>query len=443
MSPAPRPEAIDSRLAFHVYSATALPLGIVSYMWPLILPESLPTQDSNVRIRIIAAIVTAFGTCAAAFAAIEDPIGRRRGLIGFAHAHVMLGAMLMIQAQTAWVSTLSISLAWSALIVGVVLLYVAVTGPGSDWTAPLRPLAIDPANPRARGFVIRNKPGIARLRSEYEQQIRAAARQEERARLARDLHDAVKQQLFAIQTAGATVQARFDTDPAGARLALEQVRSAAREAMTEMEAMLDQLQGAPIENAGLVAFLRKQCEALGFQTGAKVTFTVGTLPAETDVDPLVRQTIARVAQEALSNVARHARASNVDVSLGTSDGRLVLLVKDDGSGFLMDAEPRRVGMGMHNIAIRAAEVGGAVDIAGAQGSGTTVRFSVPCREAPKPRAYAVRAMAWAVTASAVLVLLSAGPAKVRPLAVTVGLIGAIAVARNAAAAYSLSKRAQP
>src|SRR5215218_4994171 len=233
-------------------------------------------------------------------------------------------------------------------IVGVVLLYLAITGAGSDFPAPLRPLAPDPAHPRARGFVIRNKPTIGRLRSEYEQQIRAAARQEERARLARDLHDAVKQQLFAIQTAAATVQARFDADPAGARLALEQVRSAAREAMTEMEAMLDQLQAAPIENAGLVAFLRKQCEALGFQTGAKVTFTVGTLPAETAVDPPVRQTMARVAQEALSNVARHARASNVSVSLGTSDGRLVLIVKDDGSGFVTEQEPRRMGMGMHN-----------------------------------------------------------------------------------------------
>ena len=59
---------------------------------------------------------------------------------------------------------------------------------------------------------MRNKP-VARLRSEYEDQIRQAARQEERARLARDLHDAVKQQLFAIQTAGATAQARFESDP--------------------------------------------------------------------------------------------------------------------------------------------------------------------------------------------------------------------------------------
>ena len=334
-----RPEAIDSRLVLHVYSAAALPLGIISYSWPLIVPGAFPALDSNVRLRLAAAVLTALGTCGAALAQIEDPIGRRRGLIGFAHAHVMLGAMLLIQAHTAWDSSLGMLLAWTALIVGLVLLYLAITGPGADLTPPLPPLATDPQG-RSRGFVVRNKR-VGRLRSEYEEQIRQAARQEERARLARDLHDAVKQQLFAIQTAGATAQARFESDPPGALEAIAQVRSAARDAMTEMEAMLDQLQGAPIENAGLVAFLWRQCEALGFQSGARVTFNPGTLPAASAVDPAARQTIARVAQEALSNVARHARAANVDVTLDTVDGRLVLIVKDDGSGFEPDGTPQR------------------------------------------------------------------------------------------------------
>jgi signal transduction histidine kinase len=89
----------------------------------------------------------------------------------------------------------------------------------------------------------RERRGLS-LRLQYEEQIREAARQEERVRLARDLHDAVKQQLFAIQAAAATVEARFDTDAAGARQALEQVRSSSREALTEMEVMLDQLQAA-------------------------------------------------------------------------------------------------------------------------------------------------------------------------------------------------------
>jgi signal transduction histidine kinase len=436
-----RPEAIDSRLVFRIYSAAALPLGIITFSWPLIVPGTFPTLESNVRLRLAAAVVTALGTCGAALARIDDPIGRRRGLIGFAHAHVMLGAMLLTQALTAWSSPLGTLLAWSALIVGFVLLYLAITGPGSDLTPALPPLVSDPQG-RSRGVVVRNKPGLARLRSEYEEQIRQAARQEERARLARDLHDAVKQQLFAIQTAGATALARFANDRPGALDAIAQVRSAAREAMAEMEAMLDQLQGAPIENAGLVAFLRRQCEALGFQTGARVTFTPGTLPSATAIDPAGRQTIARVAQEVLSNVARHARAANVDVTLDTVDGRLVLMVKDDGCGFETDGAERRRGMGLTNVATRAAEVGGAVDIVSAASSGTTVRFSMPCAVVSPPRAYVVRAVAWSLVAIAGLVMLSRQSA-VRPMWLTVALIGAIAVARYTVAAVALARAGRP
>jgi signal transduction histidine kinase len=436
-----RPEAIDSRLVFHVYSAAALPLGIVSYMWPLILPDSASVPSWIVRTRLSAAVVVALGTCAAALAKVDDPVGRRRALIGFAHAHIMMGAMLLIQAVAQWVPTISVGLAWSALIAGFVLIYLAITGPGADFTPALPPLATDRQG-RSRGFAVRNKPALSRLRSEYEQQIRQAARQEERARLARDLHDAVKQQLFVIQTAGATAQARFGSDPQGALDAIGQVRSAAREAMTEMEVMLDQLQGAPIGNAGLVAFLRRQCEALGFQTGARVAFSAGALPPETSVDPAAWQTIARVAQEALSNVARHARAAHVDVSVDTVEGRLMLTVKDDGSGFDMGEAASRRGMGMMNVAVRAAEVGGSVDIVSSPGGGTTVRFSVPCAEAASPRVYIVRAVVWSAFALTGLVMLTRGIG-VRPLWLTLALIAGIAVARYTVAAVALIRAGRP
>src|SRR4029453_16038013 len=340
---APRPEAIDSRLVFRIYAAAALPLGIVTYMWPLFVHQLPPA--SVVRLRVFASVVTALGCCASAFAAIDDPLGRRRGLMGFAAAHIRLGAMLGIQAWARYSPTAAPSplVAWAAAITGLVLMYVGITGPGAR---PPWPVLHHHPVPGGVGFTVRNKPALSRLRSEYETQIRNAARQEERARLAPDLHDAVKQQLFVIQTAGATAQARFDTDAAGARAAVEQIRTAAREAMTEMEAMLDQLQSAPISNEGLVAFLRKQCEAIGFRTGASVSFATGPLPDEDALDPGARQAIARVAQEALSNVARHARARTVTVSLGLSEGWVVMTVKDDGTGFTPGSPPRHAGMGM-------------------------------------------------------------------------------------------------
>jgi signal transduction histidine kinase len=422
----PRPEAIDSRLVFRVYAAAALPLGIITYMGPLILPDSEFSAPWIVRARLGAAVVVALGTCAAALADVDDPVGRRRALIGFAHAHIMMGAMLLIQAIAQWVPTISAGVAWTALITGVVLLYLGITGPGVDLTPPLRPLVTDQAA-HSHGFVIRNRRTIGQLRSEYEEQIRQAARQEERARLARDLHDAVKQQLFVIQTAGATAQARFESDRPGALDAIAQVRTAAREAMSEMEAMLDQLQGAPIENAGLVASLRRQCEALGFQTGARVDFDAGALPAPSALDPAARQTIARVAQEALSNVARHARAANVAVSLETLEGRVVLTVKDDGCGFEPAAAERR-GMGMMNMAARAAEVGGSLDVFGQAGGGTTLRFSVPCAAPVSPRPYIARAAFSGVWVMVALFMMSRATT-MTPMWVTLGLLAGIATAR--------------
>jgi signal transduction histidine kinase len=285
-------------------------------------------------------------------------------------------------------------------------------------------------------LALRNKPSLSRLRSEYERQIRQAARREERERLARDLHDAVKQQLFVIQTAGATVEARFESDPAGARAAVGQLRAAAREAMTEMEGMLGQLEAAPIGNPGLVAFVRQQCEALGFRTGAAVKFELGDLPDEAALDPGAREAIARVAQEALSNVARHARATAVTVSLGLAGNRLLLTVEDDGQGFETGDRPQ--GMGMRNIAARASETGGTLDVVSAKGRGTVLRFSVPTSEAAPPRAYARRANIWAgvLIAAAVASSRELG----RPWTTAMALIAGIAVARYCVAVYAVVRR---
>jgi signal transduction histidine kinase len=365
--------------------------------------------------------------------------------MGFANAHLLLGVMLGIQAWVNYAPEVAPSLlvASAAAITGVVLMYLGITGPGSaPWPRLPRPES-DHVATGGVGFHVRNKPtptALSRLRSEYEAQIRNAARQDERARLARDLHDAVKQQLFVIQTAGATAQARFETDPAGARAAVEQIRSAAREAMSEMEAMLDQLQSAPISNEGLVAFLRKQCEAIGFRTGASVSFATGTLPDEDALDPGARQAIARVAQEALSNVARHARARTVTVSLGLSEGWVVMTVKDDGTGFTPGSPPRQAGMGMANLAVRAAEVGGSVDVTSAPGGGTTVRFAVPCRESRSPRFYVVRVFVWSVILLSGVALLATHRFTARLAAVPLMLIAMIAIARYAVAAYHVERR---
>jgi signal transduction histidine kinase len=213
-----------------------------------------------------------------------------------------------------------------------------------------------------------------RLRSGYEQGIRQAAAQEERNRLARDLHDSIKQQLFASHTAAATAEVRLDDEPAGARVAIDQIRDSARAAMSEMDAMLQGLRAAPLENVGLVEALKQACEALAFRTGANVEFTPGEMPSSLALQPGAQNAIFRIAQEALANVARHSRARHVQVTLAGSQGDVELMVNDDGAGF-DQRQPSR-GLGLSNMRARAAKYGGRIELVSQPGIGTRVRLTM-------------------------------------------------------------------
>src|SRR5262249_13581572 len=121
--------------------------------------------------------------------------------------------------------------------------------------------------------------------TEQERRIRDVAGQEERNRLAQDLHDSVKQQIYSVQASLAAVKARWESDAQGAYDAVEHARTSARDAMTEMTALLDRLRKDPVESVGLVEALRRQCDALGHQTGAELSVRFGDLPSPGQVPP--------------------------------------------------------------------------------------------------------------------------------------------------------------
>jgi len=391
-----RADPIDARVVFKVYAALMGAAGLALSGWgQRWLGQDLASQawGKAALIRVSGSILIAAACFAAALASVEDPLSRRRGLVWFTAGH-------------------------AAVFFAVLAQRYAICGPGlADWVAVLLLTAVavfiyvwstaagDPPEP-VQSFISLFAGSTAtteRLRSAYEQQIRQAARQEERNRLARDLHDSIKQQIFVIQTAAATVQARFDQDPSGARQALEQVRHSAREAMTEMEVMLEQLRAAPLENTGLVEALKKQCEALGFRTGARVEFTLGKLPPSSTLTPGAQQAICRVAQEALANVARHARAGNVLVTLGIVNAQVALKIQDDGAGF--DPNYRTVGMGIVNMRARAEESGGTLELASRPGGGTSVTLLLPYHAQGSPGEYRLRALIWGVILAVHVVLL--------------------------------------
>lgn len=349
---------MTTRGVLRLYAGVTIAMGIAMHDTGVRGIEGVPLLHQSL-LWILGRGFVAVGCAAFAISLNPDPQSRRRALALFAGGHLVLGVSALDQWR--W-SLRELGLPWSAvlapLLAGGVLLTAAVVA----WIHAQRV-----------GMSASRQVGSA-----YDEHIRRIARREERARLARDLHDAVKQQLFVIQTAAATTQARFDSDAAGAREALQHVRAAAREATTEMEALLEELQAAPIESAGLVEALKKQCEAVGLRTGAEVSFQHGALPPQGRLAPGAHEALYRVAQEALANVAKHARASRVDVSLHATASEVELKIVDNGSGF--DPRVRRHGMGLRNMETRATELGGRVSVE-AGSAGTTVTLVMPVTSA--------------------------------------------------------------
>lgn len=455
-----RPEAIDTRLVFRVYAMLSLLGGVAALaagiLW-LRTTTALPSGPAATLFGLIGTLNWAFTFSALAFSRLDDPAARLRSLKLFATAHLAVGLFLTtlyLQFGSTWtrldasltrfdtveavalLTWQSYQLTASVLLASAaVLAYIAWTAsPGSRFSMTMR--STENAAAGQRSMALHEKArgaSVRRLRSQFEEQLRLTARREERARIARDLHDAVKQQLFVIQTAAATIQTRFDTDAAGAREAVDQVRTAAREAIAEMAALLDQLQAAPIENVGLVEALKKQAEALGFRTGADVTVDTGALPPSHLLPPGAQEALFRVAQEALANIGRHARAHRVTLTLRDTDGALTLTIADDGAGFDPIHAPR--GMGIENMQARAAELGGRLEITSTPGRGTTIVFSVP-RLAHSPRRYLITAVACGIAFVALAVLTAqAGWAGPGPWLIAATGIAGIALLRHIVAFY--------
>jgi len=217
---------------------------------------------------------------------------------------------------------------------------------------------------------------LERLESERRETGRRAleAQEAERLRIARGLHDEVGQvltgvllQLDSIATAGGDREADVAETKRAVRGALEEVRRIARELRPEM-----------LEQLGLVSALTELSRRFADQSGVRVrpSFAEG-LPGLSGAAELA---VYRVAQESLTNVARHAGASAVDVSLQPGVGSVVLRVSDNGRGISEDVDVIGHG-GLRGMRERALLVGGALAVKPGHGGGTEVRLEVPAERA--------------------------------------------------------------
>lgn len=218
------------------------------------------------------------------------------------------------------------------------------------------------------------------VREQALQQAREAAALAERNRIARELHDSIKQHIFGINASAATAQAYWQRENMeGVREAVGDIERSAQGAQVEMQALLQQLRPAPLENISLVEALHIQAQALGFRTGAHVEVNLAALPGDDRLLPGTQETIFRLVQEAFANIARHARAQTVWLELRTVEQALRIAVRDDGQGFNLARV--RGGMGLTNLRERTRALQGDVEISSRPGQGTAVVITIPLLEA--------------------------------------------------------------
>jgi len=197
---------------------------------------------------------------------------------------------------------------------------------------------------------------------------------EDRARIARDLHDTVIQRLFAtgLGLQGAAALIRHDPEAAATRVetAVDDLDVTVKEIRSAIFALEVERAGAPALRTRVLDLVAELAPALG--TDPTVVFD-GPVDAATP-DDLAADVLATV-REALSNVARHAHAARVDVGLTAADGELVLCVADDGVGPPPAGAPR--GRGLANLTARAGRRGGSLDLRPGEDGGTVLEWRVP------------------------------------------------------------------
>ena len=200
------------------------------------------------------------------------------------------------------------------------------------------------------------------------QRATSDARAAERARIAREMHDAISQHLFGLRMIAAGMRR---ADPANQQArAIERI---SEEAVRDLQALLTELRPASLDGAGLASALLEVCAAYQDRLGVAVDACVDDVAVPAPVE----HALLRITQEACANAVRHGAARHLSVSLTCQDGHAELAVADAGSGF--DPAAPQSGSGLAHIRDRVAELGGTVRIDSAPGRGTTLTVRVPVR----------------------------------------------------------------
>lgn len=217
-----------------------------------------------------------------------------------------------------------------------------------------------------------------RLRLEIEARERAqaerAAAQEDRRRLAQDIHDSVTQSIFSlIFTTQAARAAAQHGAPAPIDETLGEVESIARQALKDLRLLLYQLRSPLLDHGGLASALRYRLDAVELRAGVRASLVA---PNELTMSPAAEEGAYRVAMEALNNSLKHAHATEVLVELHGAGPDLILSVTDNGIGFDEKTVARSAGLGLVGMQERATQLGGGLTVCSQPRQGTKVTLRI-------------------------------------------------------------------
>jgi two-component system sensor histidine kinase UhpB len=321
---------------------------------------------------------------------------RRESLVGQVVAvNVLLVVAVLFAATAAAGLDLAVNdqrLRFGAIAISIVLLLIVNMILLRRRFSPLETLIarleeIDPAQPTSQFVIPRTNVeeverlaiAFRRLLKRIEDERRRSGRlvlraqEEERRRLARDLHDEVNQALTAILL---RLQALSEEAPEALAPQIAALKTLVNQAMEELLRLARQLRPASLDDLGLIAAIEGQLARFSEQTGIQTALhSEGTPEAITEDQQTV---IYRVVQEALSNTAQHSGATYVDFELRVFPSHGVeLRVRDNGKGFDPVNQAEGGGIGLSGMAERARLVGGELTVTSSPGTGTRVRLYIP------------------------------------------------------------------
>lgn len=198
------------------------------------------------------------------------------------------------------------------------------------------------------------------------------ARLAERARISRELHDAISQNLFSLRMLVGGIQRLLPADSPIAPQ-IETVQQMSSTMIREMRALLLELRPAQLEHLGLAEALEDVATAYRTRLGIQVTTAIQMVPLPAPAE----QALLRITQEALSNAARHADASIITLNLTPQTEQIILTITDNGQGFEQAGSESLHGVGLRSMRERVQELGGTLVIESTPGQGTRIQVSLP------------------------------------------------------------------